>query len=143
MAAPSATALLTELPRKFRQIRSCSTQTGHCRGFGFVDLEKPLEALADFQAGIVVDKPIDFTARLDSCCGGKVDLLFPFVPSGIRAKLQLDSTALPPLQTALFSTMEEIGDSSAESRCGMRTFRGFRTMGATLKVCETKEPPEL
>jgi hypothetical protein len=32
---------------------------------------------------------------------GKVDLLFPFVPSGIRAKLQLDSTALPPLQTAL------------------------------------------
>jgi|Cyp1metagenome_2_1107374.scaffolds.fasta_scaffold00497_16 hypothetical protein len=27
-----------------------STQTGHCRGFGFVDLEKPLEALADFQA---------------------------------------------------------------------------------------------
>lgn len=38
---------------------------------------------------------------------------------------------------------QEIGDSSAESRCGMRTFRGFRTMGATLKVCETKEPPEL
>lgn len=95
-------------PFGLRRLRVCTTHTGHTRGFAVADLDQPEIAVTESEAigGLSIacrtgsdggggDIAASRTqAQLSRCCGGKIDLMFPFVPSPVRRRLKLDSEAL-------------------------------------------------